>query len=498
MNNFFQSYLGVLGIFLLIGIIIYMLPWDFQGIYLVYIAGFTVLAMFFSIFQKREKVQPISLTFLTIFSFLSIIIGLILQVFPFSPIAMFNGREFFSIACISLFLQSLFQIYRYLNRPKSMKFRKVLFPFFISLSILSIKGIPLSTQFPRPSGTFAVGTKAYYFQDLSRKEVLTNDPNDFRELMLQVNYPIDFDEKHKPTYYKSSRRIRTNTYENVHFTKKEEYFPLIIYSSGAGATRYDNTQLVEELVSHGYVVIAIDHTFFNNVHFPDKRRIKAHSMDISQKKFSKESFMQEIVLKTRVLDIQHVFAHILEMNQDSSTFLFNRIDFENVGVLGWSIGGAAAGNICTIDPRFKAGINLDGWDWMKMEDTTTYLAPFMYIQSDRAEIGWKELFLAGMRKSSFEERELMQAKYEKQLFSNSQEKVLKLRIKGSMHSNFRDHGFIGLGQLGSGDAHKITQFTHEYVLAFFDLYLRGKKTLIFTKDYPHPEEVLFNSNFHEK
>lgn len=498
MNNFFQSYLGVLGTFLLIGIIIYMFPWDYQEIYLAYLAGFTLLAILFSIFQKREKDQDIPFRAITIFSILSIIIGLLLQLFPFSPIAMFNGREFFSIACISLFLLSLFQTYRYLNQPKSLKLHTVLFPFCISLSILLIKGIPLSTQFPIPTGAFGVGTKAYYFQDLSRKEVLTNDPNDFRELMLQIYYPIDFDETHEPTYYKSSCRIRTNTYENVPFTEKGEHFPLIIYSSGAGATRYDNTQQVEELVSHGYVVITIDHTFFNTVRFPDNRRIKAHSMDISRKQYSQASFMQEIVLETRVLDIQHVFAHILEMNKDVSSFLYNRVDLQNVGIFGWSIGGAAAGNICAIDPRFKAGINLDGWDWMEMKDSTAYLTPFMYLQSDRMEIGWKELLLAGMRKSSFDEREKLQEKYENQFFSNSEEEIFKLQISGSMHSNFRDHGFIGLGQLGSGDAHKITQLTNEYVLAFFDLYLKEKKVAIFTKNYPHPKEILFISNFHKK
>ena len=48
-------------------------------------------------------------------------------------------------------------------------------------------------------------------------------------------------------------------------------FPIIIFSHGNGGLRTQNTNQVEELVSHGYIVIAVDHTFDAGfIQFPDE------------------------------------------------------------------------------------------------------------------------------------------------------------------------------------------------------------------------------------
>ena len=44
-------------------------------------------------------------------------------------------------------------------------------------------------RFPRPSGPYAVGTVTYHWVDAARPEIFTADPNDHRELMVQVWYP---------------------------------------------------------------------------------------------------------------------------------------------------------------------------------------------------------------------------------------------------------------------------------------------------------------------
>src|SRR5215467_1805878 len=45
------------------------------------------------------------------------------------------------------------------------------------------------TELPEPSGPFAVGTKIYNWIDRSRLEKATNNPRDFRQLVVQVWYP---------------------------------------------------------------------------------------------------------------------------------------------------------------------------------------------------------------------------------------------------------------------------------------------------------------------
>lgn len=44
-------------------------------------------------------------------------------------------------------------------------------------------------RFPRPGGPYAIGTVTYHWVDATRTEVFTADPNDRRELMVQVWYP---------------------------------------------------------------------------------------------------------------------------------------------------------------------------------------------------------------------------------------------------------------------------------------------------------------------
>src|SRR5207253_11493274 len=45
---------------------------------------------------------------------------------------------------------------------------------------------------------------------------------------------------------------------------------------------------------------------------------------------------------------------------DPGGLLTGRVDLARVGALGHSFGGAVAAHVCAVDPRFKAGVDLDG------------------------------------------------------------------------------------------------------------------------------------------
>ena len=69
----------------------------------------------------------------------------------------------------------------------------------ISIIILSALALTLfcmhKTQqkitLPDPTGPFAAGTTSYHLIDKSRKEEKAPNPQDYRELMIQVWYPVD-------------------------------------------------------------------------------------------------------------------------------------------------------------------------------------------------------------------------------------------------------------------------------------------------------------------
>jgi hypothetical protein len=48
-------------------------------------------------------------------------------------------------------------------------------------------------RFPDPSGPYEIGTSTYHWVDADRPEIFTADPDDRRELMVQVWYPAKGD-----------------------------------------------------------------------------------------------------------------------------------------------------------------------------------------------------------------------------------------------------------------------------------------------------------------
>ncbi|MDW3650783.1 MAG: hypothetical protein R8P61_27150 [Bacteroidia bacterium] len=494
MANIIRSYLGILAIWIFLMIFIFLMPWDHQKLYLISTTLYFCLFALWSAFREKQSFRTLAAPFLAGYGLFSVLAAAILHFLPFSPIAFLNGKEFLALAMISFILLGIFHTQWYAPDTDRKNWNMLIIPFLLAGMIGVLNDFPVKEQFPGPSGSYAVGTSPFHFIDSDRKEILTTKESDFRELMLQFSFPIKKQSRLISSFYPNSKRLKTQSIENESMVDNEEKFPLIIYSSGAGGNRFSNTQQIEELVSHGYFVLAIDHTFLVDTQFPDGRKIKAFDFDTDFSDLKKEEFMRKISLGVRLQDMLTSLEKVRKMSQDSSLSFYNRIDFENIGLFGWSIGGAAVGELCTNYPEIRAGVNLDGWDWMELPANTHFQTPFMYVQSDRKEVSWKELLIAGIGKETFEEREQMQTKYEDQLMKLSKTEVYRIRIDGSMHSNFRDHGFLQLGQLGSRDAKEITEISNRYLLAFFNKYLKGQTQDLLEENWGKEEEIEFRRN----
>ena len=61
------------------------------------------------------------------------------------------------------------------------------------------------------------------------------------------------------------------------------------------------------------------------------------------------------------------------------------MNLQSVGVFGHSFGGAAAAEICHLDDRFKAGIDLDGDPYGDVIKTGLN-QPFMFILSEPTNV----------------------------------------------------------------------------------------------------------------
>lgn len=233
-------------------------------------------------------------------------------------------------------------------------------------------------KFPFPTGPFAVGTVVRHLVDVSRPETLAPGVNRRRELMTQIWYPADPTDKGTDArYVMSAAQVRA--FNDSQFLKLDTHallgapisdararYPVLIYSPSWHGQRYQNTVLFEELASHGFVVVGIDHPYGSAVTaFPDGRVARAKPAefwDVSSDGALKRSIQYiEMQLAVRVKDVEFVADELSRYNSSGSEDAFNgRLDLSRLGVFGYSFGGAVAVQTCWLDHRFRAAVDLDG------------------------------------------------------------------------------------------------------------------------------------------
>jgi predicted dienelactone hydrolase len=237
---------------------------------------------------------------------------------------------------------------------------------------------PVTFSLPAPTGPEQVGTLELHLIDQDRTDPW-DDAGGPRELMISIWYSADHDPRAPATPY---LQPRIASYYNqtlaelgiaedavdwagavTHAQTRAEVAagdprPLVIYSPGGGVPRALGTTLVEDLVSHGYVVVTVDSTYQAPVEFPDgTTRMPAHDVDLKQ------------ALAERVKDIRFVLDQLALIEAGGNPDVEQRalpdglgaqLDLDRIGMFGHSIGGFAAAETMQVDDRVRAGVNLDG------------------------------------------------------------------------------------------------------------------------------------------
>ena len=128
--------------------------------------------------------------------------------------------------------------------------------------------------------------------------------------------------------------------------------PVVLWSHGWTDVRSDGMEWAEHLASHGYVVVGIDHTDGSMVAYPDGTYLFTDFSDLVGRGLDAQ------LIQDRVRDFAVVLEVLEGWNQNDSLFA-GKLDVQNVAVLGYSLGGAAAGEFCRLDPRCVAAVALD-------------------------------------------------------------------------------------------------------------------------------------------
>lgn len=131
-------------------------------------------------------------------------------------------------------------------------------------------------------------------------------------------------------------------------------WPVILHSHGyRNAHRRQNTGTAEELASHGYVVVAVDHEDCIGTVFPNGQFIKGRYFDFTVDEARRTT-------PGRIADLNFALNLLTSWNE-SDPLLAGGINPANVGTMGYSHGGNGAAEIGRVDPRCHAVVLLDAY-----------------------------------------------------------------------------------------------------------------------------------------
>ena len=146
---------------------------------------------------------------------------------------------------------------------------------FLLWFILSYPTQSQAKALPRPSGKHSIGVTYLSFTDDSRKELFDNSLQNNREITVKAWYPTEDSSKPEPYFLDAEsefaikylqfpeifRDLKTNSSRDVPVSSGKKDFPVLVFSHGWGEHYCQNTILMEELASHGYIIFSIAHHY---------------------------------------------------------------------------------------------------------------------------------------------------------------------------------------------------------------------------------------------
>ncbi len=362
----------------------------------------------------------------------------------------------------------------------------------ISRGIFGLAGIGLAMviplvlpvpELPVPPGPERIGTVTVELADAEREEIFGQGVGGPRELVAQVWYPSleapdvapqlwseDWDVVAPgmaellglPGWFFSYTR-----YVDSHGLPSTPIapgiFPVIVYSHDWARFRTVALQQIETLVSNGYMVVALDHTYaavatrFDNgdvvvldpAALPEESEVPA---DVYQT-------ATQNLLTTFAADVTTV-VDALEPGADGPFgALAASADVTRLGVYGHGVGGGGALGFCLEDERCDAVLGLDPWVQPLPADVlaTSATKPALYMRSDPERGTENDAILRGVAE-------------------RSEATTYWIGVDGASTNDFDAAPLISpfadrFGLKGPIPAGRILPIIDRYLTGFFDVYL---------------------------
>lgn len=397
---------------------------------------------------------------------------------------------------------------------------------YISMLLLVAIGSFLSMlfpvfQLPKPTGNFDIGTQTLHFIDSSRSETFTDDTEDHRELMVQLWYPTETSQANKDSLFMMNTQsfrdlmdqygqslgtsglalqywkyIGANSYQEAP-VKQGGPYPVVLVSHGLGNSKMLHTSQAENLASHGYIVIGIDHTYSSIATLFPNGKVTPFKTEFSDDNFQEEAMKLETVW---LADIKYILEQLQLINngdiKEAAQFQ-HHLDLSAIGMMGFSFGGATAYDAVKEYPELTSGINMDG-TLINVGEEALENKPFLFLMSDFvAEIG-NQL----STNPSIPENTLQLLKKEQEMINHTlQHGGYAFHLKGADHYNFTDlqlysNALSYIGMTGKIKSRQSAEIVNALIVQFFDQTLKkdeAKSLSDLMKMYPEIKSYKPNS-----
>ncbi|MGV3622805.1 MAG: alpha/beta hydrolase family protein [Archangium sp.] len=200
---------------------------------------------------------------------------------------------------------------------------------------------------PAKMGPYAVGVRTVVYEDTGRRKA-DGSP---RLLTTEIWYPALQSSRGQPTVtydiagqFTAEQQaaigagtislLQTDAVRDATPTRMHGKFPLIIFSHGQAAIRWQSTYYTVLLASHGYIVASTDHeggTLYDVV--------RGQLQNVA------------VGLETRPDDVRYLLNRFERLKSDDP--LYGLIDFERIGVTGHSFGAITSMRVAAMDSRVK-------------------------------------------------------------------------------------------------------------------------------------------------
>ncbi len=307
------------------------------------------------------------------------------------------------------------------------------------------------------TGKYQVATVSYTYTDTSRTETYTNTGAK-RKLNVRLWYPGNVGGR----------------------------YPLIVFSPGGLSEKLSNESLMNELASHGYVVISIDHTFQSlyttdadgHTTFVDLGYMKEVNAEDAHSNKQQSYALYQKWMTLRMADIGFVIDRTLaEANNGHADAVYKLVDPSNIGVMGHSLGGSAALGMGRARRDVKAVMALESpfmYDIKGVEagkftfNQDAYPVPVLNVYSGGS---WSHL------------GEWAQYAENYRLVSDPGATAFNVYIRGTGHLDLTDLAISSPiltrllnGQASATDTRYTLKVINKVSLEFFDTYLKGPGT----------------------